>query len=79
MRRPLERLQEGVAYGAGRSDVAIKEDHTTLDVLANLVAVCQTPDCPGPDFRLFDVPPEMANQIADRYGEAGSVVMEEPI
>ena len=79
MRRPLERLQEGVAYGAGRGDVAIEGDHTLGDVLAHLAPVGQPTDCPGPDFRVFDLPPGMANQIADWTGEAGSVVMEEPI
>jgi hypothetical protein len=39
----------------------------------------KTPDWPGPDFRVFDVPPAMANQIALWYRETGWDVLEEAI
>lgn len=39
----------------------------------------KTPDWPGPDFRVFDVPPAIANQIALWYRETGWDVLEEAI
>ncbi len=41
--------------------------------------VGKKPDWPGPDYRLFDVPPGVANQIACWFREQGWDVLEEAI